>query len=568
MNLTDYLEWQYMQICGIPSDLNPTQLEKTVFINDLHDIERQKVELANAFYIGDSDKLLNLFFTNATIEFNTEPYYWKNKRSYFWSRASKEQDIKRSTCGFARDIIDTIVSLCCTYKVKHVDTNENKLSDEKLNADVVTQYPFDPLETLNDILEENDFSFLYKDMQLPFYLVEGKGGYKITWNRALYGPNPVINYYTANNVRIHKRGNRVLGMTFLDYFKSPTTAEEYLVAETRAKDYGKDTYTFVTNVFKVSGESNLSLVTESDKINGLPILNSTELRVTGMPFMFAVPCINQCDSQYGFVGRGLLEAKMDLLDDLDKAWSQASNLVTVMTPVEVFNLEYAERDEQNRPKLPDMFFRKYVAIQGTSGFDANGNSIPPVQMTQPQVTLQPLLEYIESIKRQIVGGILSPATMGLDIYRKDSGDAQREKEKLTVFTTNNIKKSNKRWLESLFNQALAAKEYLLENNGTVHVDYGIRVEFDEFSNDSSETKLNTMSSAMANGAISPTMFVDKVYGDSISEEQKKAEIEWLTEKNENKKEEEPPEEPVNPIDEMGEGGPDLGAVQNDVQSDE
>jgi hypothetical protein len=39
---------------------------------------------------------------------------------------------------------------------------------------------------------------------------------------------------------------------------------------------------------------------------------------------------------------------------------------------------------------------------------------------------------------QIINGVMSPATLGIDISKRDNAEAQREKEKVTIFTRNGI----------------------------------------------------------------------------------------------------------------------------------
>ena len=50
---------------------------------------------------------------------------------------------------------------------------------------------------------------------------------------------------------------------------------------------------------------------------------------------------------------------------------------------------------------------------------------------------------------QIMNGIISPATLGMDIAKKDNAEAQREKEKVTVFTRNKLARAEKKILEKI-----------------------------------------------------------------------------------------------------------------------
>jgi hypothetical protein len=136
-------------------------------------------------------------------------------------------------------------------------------------------------------------------------------------------------------------------------------------------------------------------------------------------------------------------------------------------------------------------------------------------------------EHINTIQRMIINGILSPAVMGLDIGLKDTNDTLRQKDRTTVHTRNHILAKEKRILSSLLSQALVAKEYL-DNGAASRTKWKVEVAFDEFSDTSYESKIQTMATVLANDGISPEMYVNKVYGNSLTSEAKDKEIEWIS----------------------------------------
>lgn len=382
-------------------------------------------------------------------------------------------------------------------------------------------------------------------------LVEGWGAYKITWNVDLYGNEPVVTYYRANNVRFYKRSGRVFGLTFLDWYKD-AKGRRYLVAETRVFSH-KSKGTFYIDCFEDLGNGQLGEVSSEE---GLAVLPKGGKTFVNMPCLFAEPCAFYEDPLHELPGKSVLEGKIDLLDDLDQAISQASNTVRRSTPIQVFDMDYAQRDEHGVPKLPNIFEGRFVAVQGKKnalGDSAAGSK--PVEVIQPQLNTQMYDEHINSIERLIVAGNLSPATLGLDVAKRDNGDAQREKEKVTVFTKNHLEREESRILSSLFRQVLMAKEYLATGVVTKD-DWNIEVKFSDFADESYENKIQTMSAVLANDGISPKLYVDKVYGNSLSEETKEEEIAWLEEKH---KQQQAPEQ--NPFEEDGVG------VMGDDQDD-
>ena len=123
---------------------------------------------------------------------------------------------------------------------------------------------------------------------------------------------------------------------------------------------------------------------------------------------------------------------------------------------------------------------------------------------------------------------MSPATLGIDIAKKDNAEAQREKEKVTIFTRNMIIEEETEILKDLCSQLLCAKELMDKNEITVR-DYDISVKFSEFADDSFETKLEKLGAAFDSETISEEMYMQKLYGNSLSKADYDKELKWLKE---------------------------------------
>ncbi len=508
MLLREWISKKVLEIVGLSKTNGPEEENRLTLINDRYKIVQQKLEEANIWYEGDSDELLN-YYTKAThIDWNYEPWYSRNKRGYFWSISSTEFDIKRTHSGQPRNIVDTLVNL---------------IGKPEVNAGPKLKKEFPITEKLEDILEENSFWEMYATVQMPMTLVEGWGAYKIDWDKD-FSDNVIIKYYRAKDVEFIYKDNRIKGIMFKDYY-TDGKYNNYLIVETRVNI--KKDLVIMKNVFKVTGDD----VTEIDKDNLPDELSDLDLdvfKVESYNRLLAVPSIFYKDvaNNDGY-GRSIFTGKFDLFDDLDQCLSQSSNAVRRSTVIEYFNTDYLERDKKTGiPQMPKVYDRKYIQYVGGKTADGSSNSKDPVQVAQPQLNFAEYSEEEKNILLQIITGIMSPATLGIDVSRKDNADAQREKEKVTIFTRNIIIESETRTLKKLFNQVLEADELMRTGRIECH-DWNISIKYSEFADESFENKLSKLGDAYANGVISDDMYLSKLYGDSLSSQELDNEKKWL-----------------------------------------
>ena len=500
MTISQYVNALTMEMLGILPAMAPIEADKMIFVNDLEDVVQQKLIEAKTWYSGDSDELLNLYKVDSMITFHTEPFFWKNRRCFFWATAANELEYKMSHSGFARDMVDTLVSVCGTPIVKCAEPKDQAV--------------------LEGIIRANDFWSTYRKRQMPMTLVCGWGALKIDWNARMHKAIPVISFHDGIRVRFHKYGPMVVGMTFFHWY-TDGKLHRYLLAETRAKADRDGSYRICYRTFEECAGN----LTPCEGIPGV----KTPKGWKNMPVPFAVPCSFYADNLHDYEGRGIFEGKIDLLDDLDQTLSQESNTVRRSTPQEVFDLDYCERDPKTKiPKLPKSFERKYVGVRGKRNASGESSGDFPVQVTQPELNVDMYSQHAEDLKRMIISGHLSPSTIGIDVDKRSSSDTLHERNKETVFTRNHLCNEEGTVLIDIFTQALIAHEYLSTGKIT-KLDYGVSVEFDEFSDVSFEAKVDSLSTAYSSGGMSPEMYVDKLYGKGISAEMREREIAFLRE---------------------------------------
>ena len=118
-------------------------------------------------------------------------------------------------------------------------------------------------------------------------------------------------------------------------------------------------------------------------------------------------------------------------------------------------------------------------------------------------------------------GVISPSTLGIDTKKLDNADAQREKEKATLYTRNKIAQTLQETLPVLINTVF--KAYATYNKQTV-TDIVVDVPFGEYANPSFESQVETVSKAKGSGIMSIEASVDELYGDTKDKDWKNEEI--------------------------------------------
>ena len=509
-----------------------TRASETTFINDPNEIQKLLIEENNVWYAGSSDALLNFYTRADFIDYNYDPIYNRNKRNYFWANSASEGDYKRTHSGQPRNIVDT---LCAIIAVPHV----NAIDPEREKR-------------LHVILKENNYDELMLKESRPYTLVEGWGAYKINWNEDI-SDTPILLYYRANSVDFIYRNRRLVAIVYQDYYTDEDD-RKYVLFEIRRLERRE-----IVNPQTGIRAKKLCLIIEkelfrylneqTDNIMKVPLETLPELQDTkpcliieDCPYFLGAPSIYYRDSTNNSPGRSIFTGKLDLFDDLDMALSQGSNAMKRSTPLEYIDANFLERDEHTgQPKQPKSFDRKYIMYHSVLGGDGQ-MAKEPVTVTQPNINFEQYSAQAREILIQIVNGVISPATLGIDIAKKDNAEAAREKEKVTIFTRNDLIATEKAVQEQLMIQLLIADQLMHSEKDYNEItryedesDWGISIKYDEFADASFEAKLETVLTGWQGGLLSDDMAIEYLHRGS-PESVKARELEFIKKQREEEKE--------------------------------
>lgn len=467
--------------------------ERLTFIMDDDNIPVMRAKEGKVWYGGDGNELLNFYRDQAVFDNMKEPIYNANRRNYFYAISKKECNIKRVHSGVPRAIIDTIDNIVGIPKI----TIEGK-----------------GIETLTS----DFYDVLFKQEQ-PLTLAEGWGALKIIVPSDRKFIHPIVQFYEAENVEIVTQYGQPIAIIFKEFYEYDK--KTYVLLETRGFDKeGNAQITY--ELFRLKGENSV----EPCELSEVPSLaNLQDVTLTGYHKLLAVPCVFFHDYNNPNCGLPIFNGKIDLFDDLDQCLSQRSQTDRVSTPVEYYPDDLLERSPNGGVIMPSVYNRQFVAKPSIPSGD--GTMDGQIQTTQPRLDFAQYSDEAKAILDQILIGILSPASLGFNIAKDSTDMSQREKEKVTIMTRNSIVHTQTEIIRKCVGIMMDFDVYMRTGRMPKDVDYDISVKFNDFANPSFESMSKVLLPLWTNGAISTRMYVDKLYGDSLSDEEKEKEIEEL-----------------------------------------
>lgn len=475
------------------------------------------------WYNGNSSELLEFYTESMNTYFPSNPIYLRNRMQYFWARSvNAKKAFRRTHDNLFADIIDVLTNVVGTPTIVG---KEKELAEE---------------------LEKSTGLFhIVNQKQIPLTLAQGTGCFKIS--SSPYESTPSLDYYTADRVRYHARGEHITGIDFIDYFKDDKGLKYMLVEKrylTRSGENGGgdlhiDFHLYRWVNWQDSGNTEVGLDT-LDETKGLKPTTVTK----GLGKLFAVPTTILMDKRGGLYGRSIGEGKLDLLDMVDEAWSIEGRAVRLSTPqtyipesllrtTEVPVTDgYGNREIKIERVEPDEFDRDFVITNDDVIPNGDGRlQSGGIMVDQPHMDVD---QYDKTRRRaiiEILNGIMSVATLGVTLNPGMNEPLEsREREKITTLTRNIIIAKEKTILENVLTDLMDMADY--KRNGYFFLrakndKTRVEVRFSEFANPSLETELKVLGSAWSSGQISTELYVENLWKDRLTDEEKQAEKERL-----------------------------------------
>jgi hypothetical protein len=536
MNIIEYIKSKFQRRSDDMPDL-PDYKKKIDSIFD--PVIRMRQEEYYIWLLGESDRLVNFYLdARKERESGSSQTEFRNSRDYFWAIASKEADVKRTHSSLPGAIV---------YTLNHI-LGKPSFSIQKANEEGKLEEDKDNQERLADILKACKFYATLKRKQVPLMLGIGDGVWTVLYNSSI-SKRPIIEFIDGKNCSFEWFGDICTAVNIRKFY-TDSADKNYMLIERRSTNEGKATIQYA--LYLLDNDLKPKELVNLDRLPETRSLKDTEFPYIDR--ILAVPCIFKFDHETER-GKSIFAGKLDLFDDLDQNLSQASNTVRLSTPEEYYPEALSDRTADGKTKPPKRYDRRFITVP--NDFDAVGENNNKIFVTQPQLNFDKYDTNALEIVHNILSGLMSPATLGIDLARKDNATAQREKEKVTFSTRDDLVDCETEILSELFNLILKVDDYI---HNKPSGEYDININYPEYGSPTFDDKLNTLTPALSQGAISPERFVDELWEDSLTEDEKIAEIEYL-------KSQRPGMAPMEE-DESDKGGIDFSKDDKEDQSQE
>lgn len=374
---------------------------------------------------------------------------------------------------------------------------------------------------LNDLWEKIDEDCDFKDIiqeALSNVLVDGDGAFKIFVDPSI-SEYPLIQFYSGTECEYEYVGNRIKSVTFLTTYN--------VKQEGQRKEH-----TYILREKYSKGLIEYELRDEKDKVVPLDAIEETATLIPQgykgdkmhcyVEFknkkMLAVPVRFWKSTKYKNRGKSIYDSKTENFDRLDEAISAFADYERDNRTKNYIPEDLIPRDPEAGELLsPNPFNFRYIKL--ASGVDMTEQSI---QTSTPDSNYQAHVEAISSALDQCLLGIISPATLGINIAANSSGESQKEKKDITGITRNHITTR----LEKIIKQLV---HILIEvATGFQKEDFNVDFSFGEYASLDFGTKIEMLSKALpGQNLMSAETVVDELWGDSKDDDWKKEEIERL-----------------------------------------
>lgn len=333
----------------------------------------------------------------------------------------------------------------------------------------------------------------------------GDGAFKIGFKESI-SEYPLIEFYNGDHTVFKYDRGRIKEIIFYTYFNKEN-GKDYTLEERYGYGYIK------YRLFKDTSEVDLAVLDETAGLEDIYFDNK---------IMLAVPYVIFESDEYTGRGQSIFEGKYDSFDSLDETLSQWMDALRSGRSKTYIPQRLIPQNPNTGALIkPNAFDNRFIAVADDTGENAKNE----IKNVQPAIATDAYIQTYITMLDLALQGIISPSTLGIDTKKLDNAEAQREKEKATLYTRGIIVSSLTAVIQKLIQVCFYAYQ-LQYNLPTSKIEADIS--FGEYANPSFEAVCDTLSKARPGSPImSIEAQVEEMWGDSKSKEWKAEEVERI-----------------------------------------
>lgn len=357
-----------------------------------------------------------------------------------------------------------------------------------------------------EIRKDNKFDDLLGDI-IATTLISGDGAFKLSIDTEI-SKYPIIEFFDGDKVEYITQRGRLKEIKFYTFYTKNN--RQYKLSET----YGKGYINY--NLYDSNGnEVSLNTLDETKELADVTYKDDF---IMGVPLMFF--------KSPKFEGRGksIFDNKSDAFDALDEVISQWIDAIRDGRVQKYIPEDLVPKDINGNLMKPNPFDNRFLKVGSSLAEDAKNE----IDMKQANINYEAYVESYSNAIDMCLQGIISPSTLGIDLKKTDNAEAQREKEKTTLYTRGKMVDILTEVIPELVNIILKTNDVLNKKNTG---EYEVSIVFGEYASPSFDSVVETVGKAKTYGVMSIEQCIEEMYGDTWTDEEKEEEIQRIKKQN-------------------------------------
>lgn len=430
-----------------------------------HSTRETEVMKAQMWYRGDADELYQFFHQTAE----------SGIKGSFWGSVPANSSVRKIHSGLPAIIADTV-----SYIVKaDMDCIEAPVEWDELKDKVS---PLGFVDTVGEAIITT--------------LVEGDGAFRISVTDKEY---PQLEYVGGS--RCEFDDDKVIICT----------------------EYAANNKSFLLRETYSPGRVESHLYDDNDRevpLHAVPELAQLEpVVVFDGDYSLAAPMLFFFSPKYKGRGKSIFSGgRSDCFDSLDEVISQWWDAVRQGRVKQYLPESMIPRNPENGGLMrPDEFGNNFITVNAPIIEGAPAK----IETVQPDIKYDAYASSYMNALLMCLQGIISPATLGIDVGKMSSGEAQREKKDVTGHTRNIVTGA----LEQVLPKVIGALMMTYDNMRNMQPEERkITVTFGEYGAPDFDSRVETVGKAAAYGIMSTETQVDELWGGSQDDKWKADEV--------------------------------------------